>query len=87
MGGNKLHEDQKYIRALCNHDFVLINEIYEKCSPQCRAYVLKNNGSIDDARDVFQEALIIVYQKCKELKLTVPICAKHKTECSLPKNV
>jgi len=68
------HEDQKYIRALCSNDFVLINEIYDKCSSQCRNYVLKNNGSVDDARDVFQEALIDVYQKCKDLTLTVPIC-------------
>ncbi len=71
----EVHEDQKYIRALCSNDFVLIQEIYDKCSPQCKNYVLKNKGNLDDARDVFQEALIIVYQKCKELVLTVSICA------------
>jgi len=68
------HEDQKYIRALCVDDFVLIQEIYEKCSPQCRNYISKNNGGIDDARDVFQEALIDVHQKCRDLTLAVPIC-------------
>lgn len=75
MKAQQLHGDQKYIRALCRNDFALIQEIYDKCSPQCRNYVLKNNGSVDDARDVFQEALIDVYQKCKELTLTVPISA------------
>lgn len=71
----KTHEDQKYIRALCEDNLALIREIYDKCSKQCSAYVLKNNGNVDDARDVFQEALVEVYQKCKELTLSVPICA------------
>jgi len=70
----EVHEDQKYIKALCSNDFVLIKEIYDKCSSNCRAYVLKNNGNVHDARDVFQEALIEVYQKCKDLKLITSIC-------------
>jgi len=69
------HADQKYIKALCNNDAALINEIYDKCATNCEQFVKKNSGSEIEAADVFQEAIIEVYLKCKDLILTVPICA------------
>lgn len=71
----KIHEDQKYIRALCNNDSTIIEEIYEKCSQQCINFVLKNSGTIEEAENIFQNTMIVVLKKCNELILTVPICA------------
>lgn len=71
----EVHEDQKYIRALCNNNSALIEEIYEKCSPQCMNYILKNNGTVEDAKSVFQNTMIEVVKNCAKLTLTAPICA------------
>jgi len=73
------HKDQKYIKALCNNDAALIDEIYHKCAANCEKFIKKNSGSETDAADVFQEAIVEVYLKCKDLILTVPICAYLST--------
>jgi len=70
-----VHKDQKYIKALCNNNRALVNEIYQKCTANCVTFVKKNSGSEIDAADVFQEAIIEVYLKCKEIILTSEICA------------
>ena len=43
--------------------------------PAVKKYVVHNSGTNDDAKDVFQDALVILYQKMKTGKfvLTVPI--------------
>lgn len=70
----KVHEDQRYVIALVNNDAVLVNEIYKKCAAKVKSFVLFNNGSADDAADVFQEALVDIYNqaKYKNLQLTCP---------------
>jgi len=69
------HKDQKYIKALCNNDAALIDEIYLKCAANCKTFVKKNSGSEIEAADVFQEAIIEVYLKCKKIILSASICA------------
>jgi len=76
------HEDQKYISALLKNDSLLIEEVYKKCSPQCKKFIQNNGGTLNDAEDIFQNTIIYVYHKAKdavekgnELILTVPICA------------
>ncbi|MBK8194411.1 MAG: RNA polymerase sigma factor [Lewinellaceae bacterium] len=58
-----MHTDHKYIEALRNNDARLIREIYTLHSEQALRWVQRNNGTADDARDVFQEAIIAVYEK------------------------
>ncbi|GAB5525235.1 MAG: hypothetical protein Roseis2KO_31070 [Roseivirga sp.] len=42
--------------------------IYSKCFPKVRAYVLKNSGSLDEAKDLFQETITIAYHNLLEGK-------------------
>jgi RNA polymerase sigma factor (sigma-70 family) len=69
-----LHTDQRYVNALVQNDTLVIREIYEKYSGKIMQYVIDNNGSKDDAADIFQEALIAIYRqaKQKQLQLTCP---------------
>lgn len=76
------HNDQKYINALLNNDSMLVEEIYKKCSLQCKKFIQNNGGTLSDAEDIFQNTIIYVYHKAKsalkkgsELILTAPICA------------
>ncbi len=71
------HPDQKYIDALLMNDAVLLDELYKKYSGKIKWMVLQNNGTEADAADIFQDALISIYQKArtKGFKLTCPMDA------------
>lgn len=73
----KPHEDQRYIQALLNNDTRLIQEIYRHNSKQVNRWICKNGGSSDDAKDIFQEALIALYTKAAQgdLRLKAPLGA------------
>jgi len=78
----RTHKDQKYITALLNNDSLLVEEMYKKCSAQCKKFIQNNGGTLSDAEDIFQNTIAYVYDKAKaaikkgsELVLTAPICA------------
>lgn len=60
------HTDQKYIDALLSSNSTLHKEIYEKFSEKIKKLVLQNNGTIADAGDIFQEALLSIYKRAKQ---------------------
>lgn len=63
---NKKDKDYRYIKGLIQHDHKIIEEIYAKYSKAILKMTRQNNGSNDDAKDVIQESLIIIYQKAKK---------------------
>lgn len=71
------HQDQQYIEALVNNNSLLLKELYEKYCGKIRNMVLKNNGSDADAADIFQDALLDIYQRAKDkgFVLTCPLDA------------
>lgn len=46
------------------HSQVLKN-LYRECFPVIAQYIRKNSGSIDDAADVFQDAMVVFYEKVR----------------------
>lgn len=50
--------------------------IYTTCFPMVRSMIIKNGGSTDDARDIFQESVMILFQNSTQDKfqLTVSNC-------------
>jgi len=72
-----LHPDQKYIDALRNNDNFLIQEIYQKWFADVEIFVIKNKGTKDQAKALFQEALITLWEKVTttKIELTVPFGA------------
>ena len=71
------HPDQRYLRALRDNDSRTVTELYETNFPKIAAWVRKNNGSEDDARDLFQEAMVSLYRSAhkSDYVLTCPIGA------------
>lgn len=57
------HADQRYIEALHKGEQHLIREIYEKFSRNILTWVLQNNGDAEDAEDLFQDALLAIYDR------------------------
>ncbi len=65
-------EEKDYINGIVNGDHKLIREVYEKYHKAILHLVETNNGNSEDAQDVFQEGLMLVYQKAqqKDFKLS-----------------
>jgi len=69
------HPDQKYIEALLVDDRKLIKEIFKKWGPEARNFVIKNSGTPEDAKDIFQETIAALLLRVRKEKftLTVPL--------------
>ncbi|TAE14580.1 MAG: sigma-70 family RNA polymerase sigma factor [Bacteroidetes bacterium] len=57
--------EQHLLRGLANNDATAIETIYKENFPSILNLIVKNSGSYDDAKDVFQEAMIALYEKSR----------------------
>lgn len=57
--------EQLLLQGLASNDAKAIETIYKDNFKMIQAFILNNNGSYDDARDIFQEAMIALYEKAK----------------------
>src|SRR4029079_281451 len=69
-----IHADQSYLEGLVQNSGQVVKEIYERFAGKVKHYIMQNSGSEDDAADIFQEALIDIYQQARNrgLQLTCP---------------
>ncbi len=51
------------MQGLAANDKASIETIYREIYPVIQSFIVKNNGYPDDARDIFQEAMIVLYEK------------------------
>ncbi|MEZ5070490.1 MAG: hypothetical protein R2751_05860 [Bacteroidales bacterium] len=60
------------LEGIRKHDARVLEEVYQTHFPVIEALVKRNQGSTDEARDVFQEALVVIYLKVRDehLELT-----------------
>ncbi len=56
-------EQEELIKRIANNDRKALESVYKDNFSMIQSYVLANNGLADDARDIFQEAMIVLYQK------------------------
>lgn len=57
------------LEGLKTSDSNVLEYIYKKYFPIVRFFVIKNSGTDEDAKDVFQEAIILIYKKLKDESL------------------
>jgi RNA polymerase sigma factor (sigma-70 family) len=60
---SKIQEEKLLLYGLANNSKVAIEEIYKSNHPLILKLILKNGGTVDDADDVFQEAMVVLYKK------------------------
>jgi RNA polymerase sigma factor (sigma-70 family) len=58
-----LQEDQDLIDGIAKGSTESLRIVYKDHFPIVAQYIIKNSGSEEDARDVFQEAIIVLYDK------------------------
>ena len=58
--------DEILIEGIKKQNEKVIAEIYSQYFPSVRHFIYRNNGSIDDARDIFNDAIVVVLMKARE---------------------
>jgi len=63
MQGQK--ESKIVHELLRGNDREVLNYLYKSCLPKIKSLVSKLGGNMDDAKDVFQDGVVIMYRKIK----------------------
>ena len=63
---------EEYLQALLHHDEKKLDKVYQEFTPRIRKYIQQRGGTAEDAKDVFQDALMVIYNKAQseDFKLT-----------------
>jgi RNA polymerase sigma factor (sigma-70 family) len=58
--------DKKIVEGIASHDSTVLNQVYREILPCVESFVVQNGGNEEQALDVFQDAMMIIYDKiCK----------------------
>lgn len=60
-----LEEEKLILKGLAANDKQAIETIYRSNFAMIQSFILNNSGSQDDARDIFQEAMIVLFEKSR----------------------
>lgn len=60
-----------YLDALLKNDEKILKQLYTETIPSVVQYVVQNSGTETDARDIFQEALLAIFQKAQSGQLQI----------------
>jgi RNA polymerase sigma factor (sigma-70 family) len=59
------NNEKALLLGLARKDRKCIDTIYKEHYNLVQALIINNNGSVDDAKDVFQEAMMVLYEKAQ----------------------
>ena len=57
--------DEELLMGLADGSDDALTQLYRRYFPMVLHFVTSNSGSEDDAKDIYQEALIVVYEKVR----------------------
>jgi len=61
--------DRQILRAIREEGSnTVISVLYDRTYSKIKAHILRNSGSVDDANDVFQDAMVILFQHVRDGK-------------------
>lgn len=59
--------EQLLLEGLAKNERKAIETIYKENYKMVQSLVINNNGNADDAKDIFQEAMIVLYEKTRQV--------------------
>lgn len=62
------YKEQELLKGLAAGDKKAIETLYKENYNMVQSLVINNNGSVHEARDVFQEAMIVLFEKARSGK-------------------
>ena len=72
----ELYNQNGIIDGIKRQDKDVLRYVYKKYFPMVRYFILRNHGSEEDAQDVFQEAVVAVFQRVRRRKLVLDCAFK-----------
>jgi RNA polymerase sigma factor (sigma-70 family) len=57
---------EEIIEGIKARDNCVLQYVYKNHYPSIHHFIVSNSGSPDDAKDIFQESIIVIYRKIKE---------------------
>lgn len=66
-----IDQEKDLLKGLAANDTNAIETIYRENFAAIKGFIIKNNGYPDDARDIFQEAMIVLFEKSKTSSFTL----------------
>ena len=61
-----LYSVEEIIAGIRSRDNSVLQFIYKEFYPTVHHFILANNGNADDAKDIFQESIIVIFRKLKD---------------------
>lgn len=65
------YSNQELLNGILRNDTIVLQFIFKNFYSNISFFIKKNNGDDDDANDIFQEAVIIMYRKLKANDLVI----------------
>jgi len=65
------YSNDELLNGILRNDSVVLQFIYKNFYYRINFFIKKNNGDDDDANDIFQEAIIVIYRKIKDKSLVL----------------
>jgi RNA polymerase sigma factor (sigma-70 family) len=62
---NSISQEKSLLEGLAKEDKSSIEQIYRDNYTMIQSLILNNNGTTDDAADIFQEAMIVLFEKSR----------------------
>jgi len=69
-------KDKRLIEGIRKQDERIITEMYTAYFPSVRHYIYRNNGSAEDARDIFHDAFVVLLEKIRSNSLDLNCSVK-----------
>ena len=69
-------DERKILDGIAAGDNSIIKDFYKNNYDYIKGYILQNSGKDEDVEDVFQDALVIIYQKLKSDSLDINVTLK-----------
>lgn len=75
--------ENSFLQGIAENDYSILQKVYQTSLPEVTKYIKNNSGNLDDAKDVFQEGILAIYNKVKkeELVLTTTLHAYLFSVC------
>ncbi|HKZ66738.1 MAG TPA: sigma-70 family RNA polymerase sigma factor, partial [Chitinophagaceae bacterium] len=62
---NSENNERILLQGLARNDKKAVEMIYKENYSTVQSLIINNNGTADDAKDIFQEAMIVLYEKAR----------------------
>ncbi|WP_051477606.1 RNA polymerase sigma factor [Aquimarina pacifica] len=69
-------KEQVIIKGILNGDDRILTRFYRDNIRYIRGYIVNNSGNSEDVEDVFQDALVVLYQKLKSGDFVIKVALK-----------